>query len=243
MKVALITDPNGFPLIRSLGTSYHLPLAQYVLSDDAYAEFYKLRHDMGDFLIMDNGAAEEGTLTIDQLADAAKRIGADEVILPDVLKDLNATMAATTDDIVLRKIPARMRAVVPQGNDDEEWMICLQYFVDHMKFRTICIPKHAERFIGGRANLLLQIISRGWHLEYDIHLLGVWNNAFEEVRFAKAIYPYIRGIDTAAPFAWAQDRKELTAEAEQHISHKWGAEFEPSIAYSNCNNLLRWAGK
>jgi hypothetical protein len=238
MKLALITDPKGFPLIKQFGLSYHLVLAQYVLEGYKYRDFYKDCHDKGDFIMMDNGAAEDGTLNLDKILQAAFSIHADEIILPDVLGDANKTLEKSLDKEVLASIPPRMRAVVPQGNSQGEWMTCANYFVGNIEFATLCIPKHTERFPGGRMRLLETIHRLGWHLRYHIHLLGVWESPVIEIATAHVEFPRIRGIDTAAPFAWAQQNITIQAgDTEGHISHVWGKSFNKDAAVANIEYL------
>jgi hypothetical protein len=238
MKLALITDPKGFPFVKDFGLSYHLVLAQYVLEGFKYRDFYKDCHDRGDFIMLDNGAAEEGTLTIDHLVKAAEDIHADEIILPDVMGEYAKTLDLAFDSYVQSIIPPRKRAVVPQGNNIDEWMTCANYFVENMDFRTMCIPKHTERFPGGRLKILHAIKSLGWDTDYNIHLLGVWDNPVYEVATVQTEFPWVRGIDTAAPFAWAQENVLLkSTEHMGHISHVWGKSFNRETLKANIEHL------
>jgi len=239
MKLALISDFAGLGILNSMRLTYHLVLAQYLLEDTQYAEFYKERSRRGDFIMMDNGAAEGSLLTSKQLYDAMQMLHVDEVVLPDVLRDAEATIEKTMDRDVLEIIPARMRAVVPQGETFEEWTGCANFFVSNMEFATMCIPKHTEQFGDGRVNILTFIQQMGWHNSYNIHLLGVWGEPRIEVPALKAIAPWVRGIDTAAPFAYAQKGRSIRVKSE-HISHVWNEHFDSGLAYDNALSLLAW---
>lgn len=241
MKLALIADTLGFDIVDNMNLSYHLPLAQYVLKSDEYAAYYKEKSLRGDFLIMDNGAAEDGTVDLNDLIEAIRILRPDEVILPDVLKDRNATLEQSFNPTLLGVIPPKQRAVAPQGTDFESWMECAETFVGSMKdFSTICIPKHTESFEGGRMRILFQIGKMGWHRTYHIHLLGVYFNPYLEIQLARSIAPWVRGIDTAAPFAWAQASQPLNAEVNMHYSHAWGEWFDRALAIQNARTLHRW---
>lgn len=238
MKLALITDPRGFSVIDTMQLSYHLVLAQYVRSDDRYAQFYKARAMKGDFVIMDNGAAEEGVLQLHELKTAALEVMPDEIVLPDVLGDKDATIAMTMSPDVLNFVPTKRRAVVPQGSDGAEWLTCANYFVENLEFATLCVPKHAERFPGGRSHILNIIQRMGWHRSYHIHLLGVWDNPYPELKALRLAAPWARGLDTALPFALAQHGLELDQSDVGHVSHAWNKKFDKTLALQNTSTLM-----
>lgn len=240
MKLALITDPRGFNILNMMTFSYHLVLAQYVRSDPKYVDFYKERHERGDFIMIDNGAAEDVRLSVHELVAAAKDVGADEIVLPDVLGDKNATLEQTLHDITRNAVPTRMRAVCPQGESIGEWIECLQIIKDSMEFATICVPKHLERFEGGRRKVLEWLTEHYYHDRYNIHLLGVWGDPFTEMMKLKPFVSIVRGIDTALPFALAQNSIELSHEDIGHIPHRWGGKFPRALALQNANKLWEW---
>lgn len=234
MKLALITSPGGGPLITEFGLAYHMALAQYVLSDEAYAECYRTLHGRGHFIMLDNGAAENGrSMSVKQLCLAAKAIGADEIVMPDVLDNCLETIAATQG--ALDSVPVRMRAVVPQGVDWEDWEYCAKKLVS-MGCRTICIAKRYERLPGRRAQALDIIRSHDWHTTYDVHLLGCHRNPLKEICDVVEDAPWVRGIDTAAPIAYAQHAALLTDQL--HYSFEWGAPFDPGVAEFNVGLAL-----
>lgn len=242
MKFALITAPRGFYLVDQLQLSYHLLLAHQVLAGFKYAEFYRARHDKGDFIMLDNGAAEDGTLDIDQLMEAAELVHADEIVLPDVMGDQQATVYATMNHKVLNAIPPRRRAIVPQGNSIDEWLTCTNYFVDNLDFATLCIPKHLERFEGGRIRALEIIEKLGWHDYYNVHLLGIWSDPYKEPKYLASAAPWVRGIDSAAPLALAQAGLRLEDANIGHVSHSWTKTFSRATATRNIDIMLHLVG-
>ena len=226
--------------LKSREFSYHLVLAQYVREDQKYADFYEERSARGDFLMLDNGAAENTTLRLHELMHAAETVKPSEIVLPDVMMNKKATLAAGFDEAVLRGIPERMRAVCPQGDSIDEWFECAHLFRDGMDFATMCVPKHLERFEGGRAAVLQRMTDHYWHELYNIHLLGIWGNPFTEVMSFKPYLKVVRGIDTALPFALAQNGLTLDWHTEEHVSHKWGGKFKKSLALPNAETLFNW---
>lgn len=239
MKLALIADFNGLGIVNSLRLSYHLVLAQYLKSDTQYREFYVERSSRGDFIMLDNGAAENALVSLKELTKALDLIRVDEVVLPDVMRDTEATLRATMDRNVLSLVPPKMRAIVPQGKDASQWLACANFFASNVEFVTMCIPKHAEQYEGGRGELLAAIERLGWHKTYNIHLLGIWGEPKTEVLALRTMAPWVRGIDTAAPFAYAQAGKAIQM-SEGHVSHKWNETFDSSLAFANALQLLNW---
>lgn len=234
MKLAVIS-PDMF-VVSQLGLSYNMALAQKVLQYSNYEKQFLKAHSLGRFTIMDNGAAENERLTADELVDAAERILADEVIMPDALRLSDATLALTTDARMQRKIPPRYRMVVPQGDSWEEWRWCLDQMHERLMFRTIGVAKHLERLEGGRLAALKYLEQQKYHLMYDIHLLGIWNQPHFEIK--QTNFPWVRGIDTGAPIAWAQAGMSMSMAG--HHSLDWHKSFSEGVAQSNITIMLGW---
>jgi hypothetical protein len=233
MKFALITAPNGFDLVRRLNLSYHLVLAQY-LGDLDYIGFYRDRHRKGDFIIVDNGAAELGqSIPFETILYRAQLVGADEIVLPDVLDDGEATYQASA--AVAWRVPTRQRAVVPQGRNWTEWTSCLESLIG-LGCTTICIAKRYERLPGGRASALAILAQMSLLSGYNVHLLGFDYNPLEEAKRALTFYPEIRGVDSAAPIAYAQEARSITSLSRS--SYQWGQSFDAVMAWQSTRMLL-----
>ena len=56
---------------------YHLVLTHKVFEDPAYAEFYKSRAKLGEFITLDNSSYEvgDGVFTNDDLLEALREVG------------------------------------------------------------------------------------------------------------------------------------------------------------------------
>lgn len=236
MKFAAITDPTGFRLVEQFRLGYHLVLAQYVLSDSRYAHFYRKLHEAGHFIMLDNGCAEGITLSPQKLIEAANAVGADEIAMQDVWEDSDKTLE------VFRSlepwVPAKHRMIIPQGRTKEEWMACLKEMLRVSACRTIGVPKHLEGK-GGRANILEEFAHHvPWTMrEHEVHLLGVWDNPIVEVKDLVKRLPWVRGIDSAAPFAWAQQHLVIDT-TTPHIGHVWGSPFSSGYATMNMQIML-----
>ena len=234
MKLALVAPPQALHLVESQRLSYHLVLAQYVLPDPVYADFYHKLHDKGDFIMLDNGAAENGhSLGIDELLVAAERVHADEIVMPDVLDEAAGTLMLTQRSIP--SVPRRMRAVVPQGRNWAEWEYCATQLVTYGCV-TICVAKRYEKLPGGRVEALRIIKQHRWAWDHNIHLLGCSQRPLVEIGAAYNEYYGIRGIDTGAPIAYAQAGRSI--DSDRHASLQWQAPFNDDMALSNIRLTL-----
>lgn len=224
MKLAVIGNNAEQRAIQEMYLGYHFVLGQELFRDEHYYYFYKNRRDLGHFIIVDNGAAEpeDERIEFGSIAHAAMEMDADEIIMPDVLRNKEATLAGTLDPDALSMVPAHKRFVVPQGRDWKEWVECLEEMKLAIDFVTVGIPKWTEELPGGRAQALKLLIKMSVPRKYNIHLLGIHSKPFMEVATAHAVFNRIRGVDTAAPFAYAQNGYHLTD--DKHFSHDWNKE-------------------
>ena len=234
MKCAMITPTDFLHYEERAGFGFHFALAQHV-KEASYAAWFKRWHEFGHFIMMDNGAAEGERLDNKDLIEAAGIIGADEVVMPDVLRDKHGTINATRAALSL--VPERNRAMAPQGADWFEWEACAKILVSY-GCATICIPKLYEGYPGGRAHALAIIRGYHWDWDHNIHLLGCYNDPVREIVLAHKHTPWIRSVDTGAPVAYAQADKSLWDEGHESLDwHK-----EPNMAQMLYNpGILRSA--
>jgi hypothetical protein len=211
---------------------FHLVLAQYVLTDTAYRLWYKVAHDRGDFILMDNGVAEGVSMPIEDLVRAAKAIHADEITLPDVVGDMRATIYAVAR--AAPEVPVHMRAVCPHGRNWGEWEECTKALV-RIGCATICIGRY-DNLPGGRIPALEIIAKHQWHWNHHIHLFGCSAPPLEATRKELKAAPWIRSMDTGAPIAYAQQDRSL--EGGPHASLQWNAGFNTRYADQNISRLL-----
>lgn len=233
MKYAVIGHPDALAVSAVRRRGYHFALGQELLRSDGYLQFYKDARSNGSFIIVDNGAAEADTPPFSWVVAIAKSIDADEVILPDVLKDSEATFRSTCDYGVLSLVPAPRRFVVPQGDSWEEWGACLSKIVMNLdgRFATIGLAKHLERLQGGRARAMQMLKDRGLHVRFNVHMLGVWEDPWKEVNAVRAVWRGVRGIDSGLPIACAQ-RNEVMQTGRRH-SLLWEPVENSGLAHHN----------
>jgi hypothetical protein len=206
MKFALIAPAYYAQYFAEENLGYHFVLAQY-LNDPEYFDMYDYFKRRGHFLMMDNGAAEFGhAIGLEDLMAAAKKLEPDEVILPDVLRDRVTTLTLTREAIPM--FPVWQRAVVPQGKNWAEWELCARTMVG-WGVSTICVPKLLEDYPGGRLKALQIIEENHWNWDHHVHMLGLWSKPLLEIALAAKHYPWVRGIDSGAPLAYAQAYKSI----------------------------------
>jgi len=235
MDYAPIVPPQGLGLFFKYEYTSHMALAQYILDDPRYAEWYGRERFQApkSHLIVDNGIAEGVSLPFREVVEAAEYVRADEVVMPDVMRDARETIRSTLDQHSMSLVPEENRMLVPQGDDWMSWTYCLSIFTDPqtIRARSIGIAKHLESLPGGRPHALQIIKDRGVDKRYEIHLLGVWRQPFAEVRRAAEVLPTIRSIDTGAPVAYAQRTQALND--IKHYSLSWDAPILIELAHEN----------
>lgn len=228
MKYAVITPPHGFDLVDQLGLGYHFTLAQY-FSDFEYASFYMRKRRQGHFIMLDNGAAELGaSISLDMLLWAADLVEPDEIVMPDVLDDYEKTLERT--EAALGRVVPRRRAMCPQGTTWKEWTECARQMIE-MGCKTLCVAKRYEKLPGGRPHALRIVKANGWDKTHDIHLLGCYDNPMSEIYMACQVLPTLRGVDTGAAVAYAQQGVSL--DHPFHCSLEWDKSFDEDRALRN----------
>lgn len=199
MRVAHITPINYL----TSRTDYHMALTHLVLEgNEKYINHFRCLPS-NDYIILDNSVIELGTaVSIEQVLEAAKIIGADEIILPDAFCDKDRTIELLNEIMSTQKyhdIPYKMMAV-PQGKTVEDWFECYNYILDLPIIHTIGIPKVIDAIFPGGRLALLDFLDDYLLIDEskEYHLLGVWNNPIE-IRWA-ATFDWIRGVDSSVAY-------------------------------------------
>ena len=199
----------------------HMALACFVGEPgyERYTHFFKELRKPDSFLIMDNGVIEGNPMSFEECVRRADMIHADEIILPDVYKDNQATYDAVKEAITYYiqndMFDHKFRLmVVPQGNSMEDWLNCAENILTSFGayIATVGIPKHLIDTCNERDGRLIAI-SNLWERvpnlnEWDLHLLGCWKTPLEVLVCNKAseqgIIPTIRSCDSAIPYVYAR---------------------------------------
>lgn len=159
------------------------------------------RERAGRYLILDNqhptsGGRTMGVSSVESLMDTAIKMKADEVIIPDVLNDAQATLNSFSMFFLRQQHLYYDGGLmfVPQGRNLVEWMSCYDKFIQtgysHL-VRTIGIPK----WLGEDRFKALDYIIH----PFMIHFLGVESGWKELERVER-----VRSWDTSLMYAFSQ---------------------------------------
>jgi hypothetical protein len=204
----------------------HMVLAQVALRDEAYRKFYKGQRK---YKILDNGLFEEGVgLKGKDLVEAAIAIGADEVILTDVLfkgkETTYATIEAYEQFVVRGKQDQFAFMAVPQGESIEEWvssyatLSCLPW-LKTIGLSKLSIPHCWDQPIAeARCECLSHLLNEDlFARNKNHHLLGGSNHVLQELRYYNQteIGLHVSSIDTSAPYFYGVSKLRLTDDLEE----------------------------
>lgn len=202
---------NGDPGHHMQHGSYHLILAHDVIKDHASMEAYGLHFEQvrkffkdETLLIMDNSIVELGN-AVDMriVAKAGAIVGADVLVLPDVMGDGHETIKKFLPIIKdLQKDPIGNFdfMAVPQGPSLQDFAGCLEVFAEYEEVTWIGIPRIATQQIGSRQQLIA--LTRAIKPDWSIHLLGFSDNVVDDMLCANQMH--VEGIDSAVPLRAGQ---------------------------------------
>lgn len=118
--------PVSYLDLFAVASDRHLVLAHLVDRDEAYANFYKTRSELGDYIMMDNSAYElHEPYSPDKLISLAKLCGAHAIVLPDYpFQEAEVTIEAAREFAPQFKAAGFHTFFVPQSQkgDLEDWI-------------------------------------------------------------------------------------------------------------------------
>ena len=189
----------------------HLILAPVLRRSPAYQAYYTKRSDAGDYVILDNGAYEDGeSIGIDELIQWARRVSASEVVLPDVLYQPAATLKLTRDALLrLQENPLPKSTnimIVPQGRSKGEWQWCLDEMWSCCRAYgyhnpVIGIAKHTTLWAHSSTGRI-DLIRTATLYDARIHLLGT-DTTLQELPHLAYVFNHVRSIDSSKPIVYA----------------------------------------
>lgn len=175
---------NIFPLgnlCQHVSQDMHMFLTHLVEKYPFYAEYAK---NVKGYKILDNSLIElGGAVDLKRVLAAAEKIGADEIILPDVFQKGPETLEAV--EKALKELnelyphqscPYKLMAVA-QGRDEQEWYECYMSLLENHEIDVIGVPKVLAKmhpkgrphFVNNMCNLFAK----------EHHLLGLWYSMTE----------------------------------------------------------------
>lgn len=197
---------------------YQMSLAQLVVQDRAYARFYReLVRNHSRFVILDNGAAEDGQMPYESWLEAIRTVRPTEVVLYDKLYDSTGTIESTETshkvfvESNVRHHPRFMG--VAHGESYDEIVEVAKWMNQQEYINTIGISKFLTRQFDQDEIRLVLIDELLYSMDFtkDIHVLGCERSLGELVDI-KMFHRWVRGCDTALPtlFAKVEQRIRVT---------------------------------
>src|SRR5690348_15016690 len=171
MKLALI--PPYSQMVTVYQTNYQLVLPEH-LANKQYQEAYVTARRNGDYLILDNGAAEGQLLSHGELRSMALGLMVNEIVVPDVLGSMDDTLELAKTFFQFG-VDTRFKYMgVVQGKTYDECCACVEaYYETFGEITVLGIPRHLITTCDKdniRSELALYIRRR--HPGYQVHLLG-----------------------------------------------------------------------
>jgi hypothetical protein len=205
VKLALIAPNKHLDLLPSTG--YHLLLPQNV-NAEGYQEYYRRRRTAGDFLILDNGAAEGLWLEQNRLYVRARHMMVNEIVVHDEMGNYRGTIKRV-EQWAKELDPAFGYMGAVQGQSLDECKKCIDWYLEETSWiSTLGIPRHlitTTKTKDIRLLLAHYIRSVDKSVTRQIHLLGTSPDYIEELADLGAYFNAfnVRGIDTSAPYSYA----------------------------------------
>jgi len=248
MKAALISPTKYLDDIQPF-SDYHLILTHKVVFDAQYQEFYRKRSKAGDFIILDNSAAEKKgrSVPLKDVVLAAILTGPSVVILPDFLFDSDRTLDELENALrspqlrFLRRVMPNVKlAAVVQGIDEDDWLECFHILNDTKNgLDVLCIPMLTTHLFGSRAEALRRISKR---VKKQCHLLGFWKGTpLDEIKQERG-FDFVMGIDTSKPVRLAVGGKGLnewtTLEKDRDFIDRKHNSVDLELLQQNCKGFV-----
>ncbi len=242
MKIAFI--PPHSLLHYTERTNYQLYLPHLIKDINYFNTYLKYCSREEQFVILDNGAAEDETLTSLDLVALAMRMRPDEVVIPDVIGDMRATIAAA-EAFWFDVIPAKEFTPLPfslmfvaQGQTFLEVMKSANWACQQDWISTIGIPRHLVTTLGDPlARVRVANVIQGHNYSKQIHFLGGNPEFPTEVEFLSdpkvTNQRNVRGMDTSMPFNYAYMGEYVYEESVSVIKRPEGYFSLPDKAFNS----------
>lgn len=190
---------------------YYFCLAHHYIGSSSYRDYFlNLRKSRSDaFICLDNGCAEESTVTEDDLLFVVEELKPNEVVAPDVLFDRKHTLSNFYSFLEKMKefnyIKHTSLFACPQGDTKEEWLSCYETMVKNSHVTCIGLSKIAipvcwnnvrgDKMIGLSRNQCIRELKDRNIIIKPLHLLGMGEHDEFEFYLINKI-PNIRSSDS-----------------------------------------------
>jgi len=191
-------------------------LTHKIIYERAYCDFYAKRSRTGDYVILDNSAAEKNarSMPMKDIVLAAVLVKPRVVVMPDYLFDARRTLDELANALrspqlrfMKRVLPGVKLCGVVQGVDVHDWLDCFEIMNDERSgVDMLGIPMLTTYLFGSRAEALGRVASK---VRKPMHLLGFWHGVPLDAVCQEKQFPFVMGIDTSKPVRLAVSGKSL----------------------------------
>jgi len=212
MLVANITPTDLLDLVIDADETYHLVLADRIMTDDRYRAFYANRVSRGDWVILDSPTHElKGTMPdIAQWTEGVTALRPSEVVLPDLWGFVSA--ADTVDyareglDRLSRLSWSGSVMAVPHGTDWDDYHRCIRALGRINAVTTLGIFEEVEFCYGHKRREAVEAARDAMRFP-SVHLLG----KMEDLSDLKDDWMRnnVRGVDSGKLVVWGLAGVEL----------------------------------
>lgn len=247
MKCATIVPTPYLHLTKD--DEYQMALANLIGVDREYTDYFIERGKEGKFILMDNGVVEGDQRPLGELVEKALLINASEIILPDTIYNMRATLISSKAALLALKemdLPFGLIAV-PQGETPEEWFLCagemLTWDIDTIGISKFVTPKYTQ--FKGKARKACFGMLAALGCTKNIHFLGCWDDPNELADLASLeqlpnfTASKIRGTDSAIAYAFAREDRILSMENQRPMEEIDFA-AEDAVERTLRINIERW---
>jgi len=248
MKAALISPTEFLHDIQPY-SDYHLILTHKVIYDKQYCNFYAERSKAGDYILLDNSAAEKKgrSVPLKDVVLAAILTKPKVVFLPDYLLDSDRTLDELENALrsphvrfLRRVMPDIKFAAVVQGIDANDWLECFHILNDSRNgIDVLGIPMLTTYLFGSRSIVLEQIKRK---VRKSCHLLGFWKGTPLDEIYKEKQYDFVMGIDTSKPVKLALQGKPLRSwldiERDREFIDRSHNHFNSELLKENCKGFV-----
>jgi len=249
MRAALISPTEFLGDIQPF-SDYHLVLTHKVIFDRAYCDFYKERSKAGDFIILDNSAAEKKgrSVPLKDVVLAALLIRPKVVFLPDYLFDSDRTLDELENALrsphlrfMYNTMPDIKFAAVVQGIDPDDWLECFHILNDRNNgIDFLGIPMLTSYLFGSRYEALKKIAKR---VKKTCHLLGVWKGTQLDELKKEREFDFVMGVDTSKPVKLAVKGRTLeqwtSLEKDRDFIDRKHNSIDLELLKANCEGFVK----
>jgi hypothetical protein len=246
-----------FQMLDSTLSTYRHLMLPHLLDYEVYSAHFSRVKGLGQYIILDNGMAEGVETSSDKLIEIAYKYKVDELVLPDVLGEAEATYDKVLDFMAdyRNRVPVQtLLGYVLQGNSPGEVMthynrVCSNAKL-HMRINVWYLPRLlvTPRHPNARISVAHHILSVEGNMRKPIHFLGAAPSFISEAQSIRDVLKgRVRSMDTSAPYVYALEGKSIApgVVAHRNLERYFTSLISPEVrqlAHQNCEVMNAWIG-